>query len=189
MQICMDCDTQDAMKPPNISKRSEQISIRAAVAAEASLLAGIIRRSYAGVAQRFGLTPQNCPQHPSNCNVTWLQADFDQDKSYFVLDLHEPAGCVAMECAGDALWYLERLAVLPRYRRQGYGELLVRFVLERVRAKGGLTVGIGLIDAQEELKQWYRRLGFVHTGTRSFDHLPFTVGFMQYRLGTAGRGV
>jgi hypothetical protein len=32
------------------------------------LLTRLIRDSYRDVAERFNLTPENCPKHPSNCN-------------------------------------------------------------------------------------------------------------------------
>ena len=34
----------------------------------------------------------------------------------------------------------------------------------------------------EELKEWYEKIGFVHTGTQKFEHLPFTVGFMEIEI-------
>jgi len=38
---------------------------------------------------------------------------------------------------------------------------------------------IGIIEENEKLKKWYSDLGFVHIGTKKFEHLPFTVGFME----------
>lgn len=39
--------------------------IRDAAHADIPLLANLIRRSFQDVADRFGLTPANCPSHPS----------------------------------------------------------------------------------------------------------------------------
>lgn len=41
-------------------------------------LTQIIRHAYKDVAQQFGLTPQNCPKHPSNCTDKWVQSDLDR---------------------------------------------------------------------------------------------------------------
>jgi hypothetical protein len=41
------------------------------------------------------------------------------------------------------------------------------------------TVRIEVIADHEELKEWYRGLGFVATETRDFSHLPFRVTFMR----------
>ena len=48
---------------------------------------------------------------------------------------------------------------------------------------GGVTrVEIGIISEDTQLKDWYRQFGFVQTGTKAFDHLPFVVAFMAKEL-------
>jgi ribosomal protein S18 acetylase RimI-like enzyme len=145
-------------------------------------LADLIRRAYLTVALRFGLNSQNCPKHPSNCTPDWVQDDMRAGKSYFWLGDREPVGCVAIEQADNAVYYLERLAVLPARRGQGLGRRLVAHAREQIHRRGGREIGIGIIDAQTELKQWYRRLGFEVTAKRDFEHLPFRVALMACRL-------
>ena len=87
-----------------------------------------------------------------------------------------------MEKADDSLYYLEKLSVLPEYRHNRYGGELVRFVLDTVVAKGAKKLSIGIIYEQTVLKDWYKDIGFRETGTRKFEHLPFTVGFMEIDL-------
>lgn len=60
---------------------------------------------------------------------------------------------------------LERFAVLPAYRGEGYGTTLVRYVLEEARRAGFNTV---LLHAQAHLQDWYEGLGFQSTG-RTFE--------------------
>lgn len=60
---------------------------------------------------------------------------------------------------------LERFAVLPEYRGQGYGTQLVRFVLRDARRAGFTTF---LVHAQSPLQDWYEDLGFRSTG-RTFE--------------------
>lgn len=78
---------------------------------------------------------------------------------------------------------MERLAVLPGQRRRGFGRALVRHVLAQAKTLGVERVEIGVISADVDLKDWYSRFGFVPTGTKSFDHLPFVVAFMAKELG------
>lgn len=52
------------------------IDLSTATINDAAILTGLIRNSYRDVAQRFGLTPQNCPKHPSNCTDDWIRNDF-----------------------------------------------------------------------------------------------------------------
>ena len=35
---------------------------------------------------------------------------------------------------------------------------------------------------RQVLKNWYISNGFVHTGTKKFDHLPFTSGYLERRV-------
>ena len=47
---------------------------------------------------------------------------------------------------------------------------------------GVKKITIGIIEDNTILKDWYETLGFIHTGTKEFDSLPFTVGFMELAL-------
>ncbi len=53
----------------------------------------------------------------------------------------------------------------------------------RVKDLGGSTIAIGIINESTVLKEWYAANGFVYTGSRKFDHLPFTTGYMAYNVG------
>ena len=98
---------------------------------------------------------------------------------YYVLETGTiPCGCVALEHAEPKRCYLERLSVLPEFRRRGFGTALVNHVLMQCRSLGGEFVQIGIISADTELKQWYENLGFTETHTTTFAHLPFEVAFM-----------
>jgi predicted GNAT family N-acyltransferase len=56
---------------------------------------------------------------------------------------------------------LERFAVLPDHRGQGYGTQLVHSVMQDARRAGFDTF---LVHAQSHLKDWYEGLGFHSTG-------------------------
>jgi len=60
---------------------------------------------------------------------------------------------------------LERFAVLPAHRGQGYGQALVRSVLADVEQAGFRRA---LIPAQSHLEEWYEQFGFESTG-RAFE--------------------
>jgi len=60
---------------------------------------------------------------------------------------------------------LERFAVLPAHRGQGYGQALVRSVLVDVEQAGFQRA---LIHAQSHLEEWYEQFGFESTG-RAFE--------------------
>jgi GNAT superfamily N-acetyltransferase len=157
--------------------------IRIAETHESSMLAHLIRKSYRDVAGRFNLTSQNCPKHPSNCTHDWVALDMNRGVSYYCLDLdEEPIGCVAFEKASAQEGYLERLAVLPEYRQNGFGKKLVGHIFDLARTTKICRIGIGIISEQQELKQWYVKMGFVEQEIKTFSHLPFKVSLLAYTL-------
>ena len=139
----------------------------------------IVREAFADVARMMDLTPRNAPSNPAFTTVEKMAA-MQQKMPFFGLYLDGgQIGCVAVEQASDEVFYMERLAILPAHRHAGYGAKLVDFVMDYARQKGGKKVSLGMIDSHTVLKEWYKKLGFVQTGTKTFENLPFTVCFMD----------
>ncbi|BBO68682.1 hypothetical protein DSCA_26120 [Desulfosarcina alkanivorans] len=158
---------------------TEDVSIAAATEKDIDGLARLIRTSFADVSRRFGLTPENCPRHPSNCTHEWIQGDLERGVHYFILSVAgEAVGCVGVEQASPATCYMERLAVSPEHRGCGYGTRLARHAVSRAKKMGAAYVGIGIIAADTGLKNFYEALGFEAGETKTFAHLPFEVAFM-----------
>jgi ribosomal protein S18 acetylase RimI-like enzyme len=158
--------------------------IRPCTREDTAVLVEIIRGAFRDVAERFGLNENNCPRHASNCTAGWIEKDMDRGVAYFLLEADgQAAGSVAVERAKPDVVYLERLAVLSRFRGRGFGKALVAHALAEARAMGAKSIGIGVIAGETGLKEWYRRQGFAETQTRDFDHLPFRVSFMHCPLG------
>ena len=167
---------------------TDRQTIRAATQRDADTLADVIRRCFADVAERFDLTPDNCPAHPSNCTREWVAAAMAKGVRFYLLeDAEEATGCVALEHADENVCYLERLGVLPECRGQGLGRRLVSHALGEAASLGAQRMEIGIIADHVELRQWYARRGFAVTREDvTFDHLPFKVTFMAIGLGTDG---
>lgn len=162
---------------------NDKTLIRAASAGDISLLSEIIRVSFRDVAERFNLTIDNCPKHPSNYTDEWIEKDLARGVTFYILENGStPAGCVALEKASDDLCYLERLAVLPGHRRKGIGKKLVDHVFFQASAQGAKRISIGVIADDAQLKQWYKKIGFAEGETKKYEHLPFDVMFMTYIL-------
>ena len=157
--------------------------IRICTKKDARVLAEITRKSFQDVADRFGLTPENAPRHPSNCTVDRIREHMERGITYFAIeDNNHVVGCVALEKANSEVCYLERLAVLPDQRGCGFGKALVNHVLSEAKLLGVHYVSIGIIAEQTELKNWYTGLGFVEGESKEFPHLPFRVTFMSYGI-------
>jgi predicted N-acetyltransferase YhbS len=160
-----------------------QMTIRPANAEDVSTVVSILRRACATVAERFGLTEENCPKSPAFYTRQRVEEDIARGVQYFLLEEdRQTCACVAMEQAKPGVVYLERLAVLPDRRGQGFGQALVHHVLAQAKAIDAARVEIGIISEDTGLKDWYGRFGFIETGTKTFDHLPFVVAFMAKEL-------
>ncbi|MEE9913169.1 MAG: GNAT family N-acetyltransferase [Deltaproteobacteria bacterium] len=156
-------------------------SIREGARDDIDILVEVIRSAFSDVAERFGLTPQNSPTHPSNCRPEWLLREMNRGVTFYLLESDgRPAGCVALEKINDEVCYLERLAVLPQERGKGFGEALVKHVLSKARLLGVYRVQIGIIAEQQELRDWYEKLGFEEVESKKFPQLVFRVTFMAY---------
>ena len=146
-------------------------------------LSQIIKSSYQTVADQYDLNSHNCPKHPSNCTDEWINSDFERGVTYFLLEIgEEKIGCAALEIVNEELCYLERLAVLPESRNNGYGELLMNQIFNEAKDRGCKKISIGIIAKQLDLKNWYSKFGFKEGITKFFDHLPFEVTFMDRNL-------
>lgn len=140
----------------------------------------VIHRSFKAVADEFSLTPENCPKHTSFMPIYFLTTQMDWSWHMFGL-YHEGqlVGYMSLSKESDTVYELHNLAVLPEYRHNGFGKKMLDFAKETVQSLGGHTIKIGIIEESTILKNWYESNGFVHTGTRKFDHLPFTSGYLE----------
>ena len=152
-------------------------------AASLPLYAEVIRRSFATVAQAFNLTRENCPRHPSFYTNTDLEGRHGED--YFPFGYFEDnklVGFVSLSRKSEGVFSLNNLAVLPEYRNKGYGESLLDFCRDKVKALGGNKIKIEIIGDNDVLRDWYIKKGYISTGTKRFEHLPFTVEFMEQEI-------
>lgn len=160
------------------------IGIREAARDDVVAITNLIRAAFVDVAERFQLTPENCPKHPSNCDPEWIETAIAKGVTFYVLEDGDTLlGCVALEQPEKpGVGYLERLAVLPQYRHQGLGKRLVAHVESEAQKRGLQRVEIGIIAEQDDLRNWYEQVGFKVTGEKEFAHLPFRVAFMSKNL-------
>ena len=162
---------------------TSETRIREADSDDVSLISGLVSECFRDVAERFNLTLENCPKHPSHYTDEWVEKDLARGVTYYVLENDVMAlGCVAIEKADSDIFYLERLGVLPEARRNGHGRALVDHIMSQAKRIGAKQISIGIIADDTELKRWYLKMGFVEGETKEFDHLPFFVVFMTFAL-------
>lgn len=141
-----------------------------------------IRSSFVTVANDLNLTPENAPTNPAFLSAESFTEALKKGVEYFVLESNSKiAGCIALEESQkeSSVYFIERLSVLPEERHKGYGKMLIDFVFDHAKKKNGRLISIGIINENTILKNWYSDYGFKETGIKNFEHLPFTVCFME----------
>lgn len=143
----------------------------------------VIHQSFGTVAEQFGLTQENCPKHTSFIPLMFLETQMNWGWHMYALYAGKKIiGYMSLSKESDDVYELHNLAVLPEYRHNGFGKLLLVHANEVVKSLGGNTIKIGIIEESTVLKNWYIANGFVHTGIKKFDHLPFTSGYLERRV-------
>lgn len=154
------------------------------ITGDLGLWTDVIKSSFVSVVESLKLTEDLVPSNGAYIKVETLHRMAQQGATFFGLWVDDlPVGFVALVKAGDFSYRLEKLAVLPSYRHRGYGQLLVGRGLDYLRHHGIKQVGIGVIDEQSELIEWYKKLGFQTIKHQTFKHLPFKVCFMKLYIG------
>jgi ribosomal protein S18 acetylase RimI-like enzyme len=143
----------------------------------------VIRRGFLTVADDFGLTEEKVPTNGAFIKTERLEADRAKGNLMYALtEADAIVGFMQLEKANETTFYLEKISVLPEYRHNGYGTELLHFAKAKVKALGASKLGIAIIEENTVLKDWYIKNGFTPTGTKKFEHLPFTVGFLEINI-------
>jgi len=143
----------------------------------------IVHKSFQTVADEMILTKDNCSSYTAFMPIEKLISQFENNTPML---LYQYNGCFAgyfsLSINDDSV-ELNNLAVLPEYRHLGIGKELVDYAITYSKnILGANKIKIGIVEENTILKGWYEKIGFVHTGTQKFEHLPFTVGFMEIEI-------
>lgn len=143
----------------------------------------IVHKSFQTVADEMNLTKDNCPSYTAFMPIEKLISQFENNAPMF---LYQYNGCFAgyfsLSINDDSV-ELNNLAVLPEYRHLGIGKELVDYAITYSKnILDANKIKIGIVEENTILKEWYEKIGFVHIGTKKFEHLPFTVGFMETEI-------
>ncbi|MCY1015117.1 GNAT family N-acetyltransferase [Pyxidicoccus sp. MSG2] len=142
--------------------------IREAVAADAPLLARLLREAFEEYRGR--LDP------PSSAHDKTEEVVLRELKDGGALISESPSGaegCVFFHVKPDHV-YLDRLAVLPPYRGRGVARALMEAVEARARALGSTPVRLNVRLALKDHQDWYARQGyaFLSYGTHAGYSAP-----------------
>lgn len=145
--------------------------------------AAVIRKGFLTVANEFGITEENAPTNGAFLKKERLEEERAKGHiMYAMVGEDRIIGYMQLERSSPELYYLQKLVVLPEYRHLGLGKALLNYAKDRVIEWEGSKISIGIIEENVILKNWYLKYGFETTNIRKFEHLPFTVGFMELKL-------
>ena len=135
------------------------LPIRLATAADAANIATLINSAFR-IAEGFFID-----------GLRISQADVEQHltKGAFLLaQVNDKLnGCVYVELRGDRS-YLGLLSVDPASQQSGLGSFLMNTAENYCRERGSHLMEIYIVNLREELPPFYRRRGYVETGTTPF---------------------
>jgi GNAT superfamily N-acetyltransferase len=135
-----------------------EVSIRKAGVADAEAIADLINRAFA--VERFFIEGDR------------IQADkvrelFGSGGFLVAEDGHTMVGCVYLEKRGPRS-YLGLLSIDPARQRSGLGSRLMAAAEKYARQVGCHAMDLRVVNLRRELPGFYRRLGYVETGTEPF---------------------
>jgi len=159
------------------------IAIRRAGYLEANVVAETVRMSFRDVAEKFEITRDAAPTHPSQCEAEWIQSDMDAGWEYLLAEEEGAViGCIAYKKSDSRTLEARRLAVLPEHRGGSFAKQLNDAVLAYAGKNGIAKIRISIVSQHSALKRWYLRMGFTECETRQFEHLPFRVTYLEYEV-------
>jgi predicted GNAT family N-acyltransferase len=150
-----------------------------------SAIVHVLNVSHGTVAKEFEFTNDNNPTNNAFIDELSLKTQLNKGIDLYAMSMNGTLiGCIAIEKSTKAIdtFYIEKVSVIPEFRNQGYGIALMNFATSKIKGLGGKVISIALIDSHTKLKKWYSAQGFIETGTKDFEHLPFRVCFMSKQI-------
>jgi len=145
----------------------------------------VLNASHGTVAKDFGFTKEDNPTNNAFIEESTLRTQLNSGIELYAMSLDSQLiGCIAIEKSTKEIdtFYIEKVSVIPEFRNQGFGVKLMDFATSKIKESGGKRISIALIDSNAKLKNWYLSQGFIETGTKDFEHLPFSVCFMNKQI-------
>ena len=138
---------------------SDALQIRWAEASDAAAIVQVINLAFRA-AESFFI-------ERDRITAEILQSMLETGNFLLATDAAGLLGCVYVELRGYRA-YFGLLAVDPARQHRGLGRRLIAEAENHARAAGCHAMDIRIVSLREKLLPFYRRLGYVETGTASF---------------------
>ena len=139
---------------------SDEIKIRWAEARDVAEIVRLINVAFRAAESFF--------EGGDRTSAEGLQPMLDKGKFLLAADAGGLVGCVFVELRGERA-YFGLLAVDPARQHRGLGRRLVDEAENHALAAGCRVMDLRIVSVRAELPPFYRRLGYVETGTEPFS--------------------
>jgi ribosomal protein S18 acetylase RimI-like enzyme len=142
--------------------------------ADLPAVAALVNAAYRGESAKRGWTYESDYMGGQRTDVATLQRDLAAQPQALLLLLRdapggELLGCVWLEPAGAAVWYLGMLTIRPDLQARGTGRMLLAAAERAAADHGAARMRMTVINIRDTLIAWYERRGYARTG----EVLPF----------------
>lgn len=161
------------------------LELRPAYSRDAEIISRIVRESYAEQAETLQIDFAKYPNFISFESPEMVElrmAGGDQVVLAYLDNL--PIGTVSFRVLPGQpdRAHIKRFAILPRFRKKGYGPRLMEYAETSLRKLGVKEVEIASVAAFTRLRKYYEGLGYRAAERKSFPTVPFEVQFMDKLL-------
>lgn len=142
-----------------MNRQQHDIQTRRARATDAHNIAGLINVAFRE-AEAFFIEQDRIDLESV---VAFLEAG-----EFLMAEINEDlVGCVYLEQRGERT-YLGLLSVNPAYQNAGVGSFLMAAAEARCKARSSRFIDILIVNLREDLPAFYRKRGYLETGTSEF---------------------
>ena len=146
------------------------------------IVASIIRKSFKNQAEELGLTVEKHSGYAAFETSQKVKRRIGRGEHVFLAYVgEEPVGTItfSVDSKQPVNGYIERLAVLPEFRGNGYGRELMGYAEEQLRKASVVCVELAIVKQFKSLQEFYEQLGYNPTETVKYEFLPFEVLLIQ----------
>ncbi len=152
--------------------------IRQATLYDCDLISKLTREAFHDVADSLGISKENYPKHNAYCEPNWILEALNKNINYYLLETTtKTLGYLASKLIGNTM-SLETIGVLPNYRKQGYGQLMMNHIETLSRRNNCKNLTLRVNDSRTQLKNWYIKQGFIENGEVNIPNFNFKVRLM-----------
>ncbi len=149
------------------------------------IISRIIRESFSAQAEILGITPETCSRFVGFESNEKVEQDIEDGSTAVLASIGpKPIGTIRYKLDSEkpGVGYIRRLAVLPEFRGNDYGEQLVAFAENRLQELGASVVELAIVAQFKKLRIYYERLEYQFKEFKEFETVPFDVLFMRKSL-------